>query len=623
MHSHNHCCSSYEKENIINYEFILNIIGLIIFTITIISKFNYSINLVLFVISYLLIGFKIIRNAIKSIFNGEMFDENFLMVLATIGAFFIGEYIEGIVVLIFYKVGEYLQDKAVEKSRERIAATLNLKPEFANVKVGNNINVVNPATLKIGDIIVIKNGEKIPVDGKVIKGMTLLDVSMLTGESIPKNIKKGDLVISGSINIDSLIEVEVTTEYKNSTIAKIIDLIENADNNKSDSEKFITKFAKIYTPVVILISVLIALIPPLFASIDTFECIRRALIFLVVSCPCALVLSIPLGYFSGIGTCSKKNILVKGSNFLDYLANVKTVVFDKTGTLTKGSFNVTKIVSTSDLNEQEILKYIALCESFSNHPIAKSVINKYDGRLDSNIVKNYHEIAGSGIKAIVESQEVLVGNDKLLDRFKINYNIISETGTILHLVIDKDYKGYVVVADELKEDSKRTIEGLKKLGISNLVMLTGDNNKVATKIASELGIDKVYSELLPPDKVMILNEIKKENTNGKVIFVGDGINDGPVLTVADIGISMQAGSDIAIESADVILMTNETSKIIDAIKISKKTKRIVFQNITFAITVKIIFLMLSSIGLTTMWFAVFADVGVSLIAVLNSLRIMR
>lgn len=619
-----HCsaekCEKQEKK--IDIELILNIIGIIIFGIAIISKLNPNLNLILFLISYLLIGYEIIFNAIKGLFRKNPFDENFLMVAATIGAFGIGEYIEGIAVLIFYRIGEFLQDLALDKSKKRIEKALNLKPELANLKVGHKLEIVDPKILKINDIIVIKTGEKVPVDGVIIKGNATLDVKALTGESLPKSVKVNDQILSGSINMGSLLEVKVLKSFEDSTVSKIIDLIENANNNKSEPEKFITKFAKIYTPIVILIALVIALIPPLLFAADFAEYLRRALIFLVISCPCALVLSIPLGYFAGIGTCGKKGILVKGSNYLDDLININTIIFDKTGTLTQGNFTVTKIVPTKTIKKDELLRYIALCESYSNHPLAKSIISYYSKKLDQKLVVKHEEISGHGIKAEIFEKEILVGNDKLLDKFKINYTKAKESGTIIYLAVDHEYQGYIVVADEIKTSSIKTIQNLKQLGINNLVMLTGDNENIAQDIAKKLKLTAYYAELLPEDKVAILEKIKAAN-QAKVLFVGDGINDSPVLATSDIGVSMGDGSDIAIEAADIVLMTNEPYKIVEAITIAQKTRSIVLQNIIFSISIKVIFLFLSGFGLTTMWLALFADVGVSLIAILNSMRIMK
>lgn len=620
--NHNHCNVSKEEETY-NINLILNIIGIAILIITIILRPTGKAELIMFLVSYVLIGYEIIINGIKNIFKRNPFDENFLMTIATIGAFIIGEYIEGIAVLIFYCIGEYLQNLAINKSRTRIEKALNLKPEYANLKINDDTKIVNPQELNVGDIIILKAGEKVPVDGIIIKGKTSLDVSALSGESMPKDVVKGDKILSGSINLNAAIEVRVSEIFENSTISKIINLIESANNSKSKSEKFITRFAKIYTPIIILIAVIIAIFPTILFSYDFYEYLRRALIFLVVSCPCALVLSIPLGYFSGIGTCGKNGILIKGSNFLDDITNVKTIIFDKTGTLTKGSFNITKIVSKSNMKEDEILKYITLCESYSNHPIAKSILNNYGEELDKTSVQKHEEISGYGIRATILNEEVLAGNYKLLDIYNINYGKANDIGTIIYLVIGNEYKGYVTIADEIKDDSPEAIHKLKEQGINDIIMFTGDSNIIAENIAERLKLTRVYSELLPQDKVKILNEIKHAKENEKVVFVGDGINDSPVLKMSDIGISMGAGSDIAIESSDIVLMTDEPSKIVDLIKIARKTKKIVIQNIIFAISVKVIFLILSGFGYTTMWEAVFADVGVSLLAVLNSSRIMK
>lgn len=614
-------CETEEKEDN-KLELVLNILGIVIFLIPLILKLEGVLGLLLYILSYVLIGHEIILNAFKSLFKKTILDENFLMVIATVGAFFIGQYEEGIAVLLFYKAGEYLQDKAVEKSKKQIKSSIAIKPEYANIKNGEEIKRVNPKKLNVGDVIVVKAGEKIPVDGVIIKGNSSLDMSVLTGESLPREVKVGEEVLSGSININGLLEIEVTKTFENSTISKILDLIENASSRKSSTENFITKFAKVYTPIVVVIAILIAIVPSLFFGEDPSEFLRRALIFLVVSCPCALVLSIPLGYFCGIGKASKHGILIKGSNYLDELSNMDTILFDKTGTLTKGVFTVVERKSINGLRDEEVLEYIALLEGFSNHYIAKSIVKAYGKEVNQARVSNHEEIAGYGIKARIDDKEALAGNSKLLDLNGIKYEVQEKIGTVIYLSLDREYKGYIVLADELKQDSKKAIKELKDLGIKNIVMLTGDNKKPAEKISEELGLDKVYSELLPDNKVSILEEIKNER-QGKIAYVGDGINDSPVLAMADIGISMGKGSDIAIESSDIVLMTDEPSKIAKTIKISKKTKRIVMQNIIFAISVKIIFLVLSGFGETNMWEAVFADVGVSIIAVLNALRIMR
>lgn len=560
---------------------------------------------------------------LNGILKKDMFDENFLMSIATLGAIAIGDYTEGIAVLIFYKIGEFLQDLAVKRSKKSIEKVLDIRSNVANLKVLNEVKVVDPKDVKIGDYIIVKTGEKIPLDGIVEEGKTNLDMSMLNGESIPKSVEIGQEVLSGSINLGSVITVKVTKKFEDSTVSQIIDLLENAVNKKSKTENFITRFAKVYTPIVVLTSVIIAIVSILFFNIEVLESIHRALIFLVISCPCALVVSVPLGFFVGIGKASKLGILVKGSNYLDILSTVNTVVFDKTGTLTKGNFEVNKIVVNSELNEEELLENIALCESLSNHYIAKAILKRYNSTVDKTRIKEHEEITGHGIRAIVDNRECIVGNDKMLSKYNIEFEVAKDYGTIIYLAVENEYKGYIVLADEIKEDSKDCIAGLKKSGIKNNIMLTGDSKIIAENISKELGIDKVYGELLPTDKARILEEIKKEDREVRIAYVGDGINDAPVIAMADVGISMGKGSDIAIETSDIVLMTDEASKIVDAIKIAKKTKRIVIQNIVFALAIKVLFLFLSAIGISTMWEAVFADVGVTLIAVINSLRIFR
>lgn len=614
------CCGhEHEKSNFLEY--ILTLIGVVIFVIAILLK-NDTISFYMYILSYILIGYEIVLNAIKRLFKKDMFDENFIMTIATLGAFFIGEYKEAIAVLLFYKVGEFLQDKAVENSKKKIKGVLDIRAEYANVKRGDKIEKVSPKDVKIGDIIVVKNGEKVAVDGVVIKGSTELDMSSLNGESMPKVVKEKDEILSGSVNVGSVIEIEVTSSFENSTVSQIIDLIENANSKKSKTEKFITRFAKIYTPIVTFLAVAILVILPLVFKIPFSDALTRACTFLVVSCPCALVISVPLGFFVGIGTCSKRGILVKGSNYLDILNKVDVIVFDKTGTLTKGVFNVVDVKTLSDkYTKEQIMEYIAHLEYFSNHYIAKSILNSFDGEINTKRVENYEEIAGYGIKATLDKLDMLCGNHKLMQNEKIDLPKTQTYGTIIYLAIEQEVVGYIVLADEIKEESINIVNNLNKIGKYDVYMLTGDNKKTAENIAVKLNISNVYASLLPKDKASILEEIKK--SHDKVIYVGDGINDSPVLALADVGISMGKGSDIAIETSDVVLMTDSPIRIIDAIKISKKTKKIVTENITFALIVKVLFLIFSSFGILGMWFAVFADVGVALIAILNSLRIFR
>lgn len=615
--------SKIREEKELNFIF-FDIIGIIIFLMAyFLPNIKFNLKIGMYFVSYVLIGFDIFKKAIKHLFKKDMFDENLLMSIATIGALFIGEYIEGIAVLLLYKIGEALQDRAVDKSKEKIKNAIDIRAHYANLIINGNIKKVDPNNLKIGDIVVVKNGEKIPTDGVISKGETRLDTSSLTGESISKSVKKNDEVLSGMINIGSIIEVKVTKEYVDSTASKIIELIENAKEVKSKTENFITKFSKTYTPVVIVIAILIAMsFPPLF-GISFSESLNRALIFLVVSCPCALVISVPLGFFVGMGSCSKNGILVKGSNYLDILSNVDTIAFDKTGTLTKGVFKITKINNKSTMTDEKLVEYIALCESFSNHYIAKSIISSYSKKIDKKRIKNHEEIAGYGIKAEIDDKKVIVGNKSLIEKEGIKIQEEKTVGTIVYLAIDNSYMGNIILSDELKNNVENLTSDLKtKSGIKKNILLTGDKKSVAINIANELKFDEIYSELLPQNKVEIVEKLK-QNTKGKVAFVGDGINDSPVLASADVGISMGNGSDIAIDTSDVVLMTDEPHKLIKCLKISKKTKRVVIENIVFALGVKVIVLLLSALGFATMWEAIFADVGVSLIAIFNSLRIFN
>lgn len=579
----------------------------------------------LFIVAYIVVGGGVLLKAAKNAIRGQMFDENFLMSIATVGALVIGELPEAVGVMLFYQIGEFLQGMAVGKSRKSITALMEIRPDSANLKVGSQIKVVAPEEIGIGDVIVIKPGEKVPLDGVVIEGTSMLDTSALTGESVLREISKGEDILSGFINKNALLTVKVTKEFGESTVSKILDLVENASSKKSKTENFITKFSKYYTPIVVISAMAVAFIPPIFIPGATFsEWLYRGLVFLVVSCPCALVLSIPLSFFSGIGFASKNGILIKGSNYLEALRNVDTVVFDKTGTLTKGVFDVTKI-NAIGISEEELLEYAAFAEANSNHPIAKSILSYYDKELDLNKIENYEEVAAHGIKIKYNNDLILAGNEKLMRSENIFYSPAKEVGTVVYIAVNKIYRGYIVISDQVKEDSANAISKLKSIGIKQVVMLTGDNDKVASSVANELGIDKVYANLLPNEKVDKLEEIYKGRTEKeKVIFVGDGINDAPVLARADVGIAMGGlGSDAAIEAADVVLMTDEPSKISKAIEIASKTNKIVWQNIIFALAVKIIVLILGAGGVATMWEAIFADVGVALIAVLNAMRAMR
>lgn len=594
-------------------------------TAVLLSLNNEWLQIALFIISYIIVGGDVVKRAVKNIFKGQVFDENFLMSIATIGAFFIGEYPEGVAVMLFYQVGELFQSYAVGKSRKSIASLMDIRPDYANVKKGDELVKVDPDEVQIGDIIVIKAGEKIPLDGKVIEGSSMIDTSALTGESVPREVEVGSDILSGCININGVITVEVTKEFGESTVSKILDLVENASSKKSNSEQFITKFARYYTPVVVIIAVFLAIIPPLVIDGATFsDWIYRALAFLVVSCPCALVISIPLSFFGGIGGASKKGVLVKGSNYLEALAETEIVVFDKTGTLTKGVFNVQEI-HPEGVSKEELLELTAHAESYSNHPISLSLKRAYSKEIDNRRISDVEEISGHGVIATVDGKKVMAGNIKLMKMMDIPYFKGELIGTIVHVAVNNKYIGYIVIADEVKEDSAQAIKELKAANIKQTVMLTGDNKSIGSKVAKELGLDKVYAELLPADKVEKLEELfSQKSKKGKLAFVGDGINDAPVLARADIGIAMGGlGSDAAIEAADVVIMTDEPSKIATAMKISKKTLKIAHQNIVFAIGIKIIVLILSAFGITTMWAAIFADVGVTIIAVLNAFRALN
>jgi len=603
------------------------IISAILFVLALVIPFsNEWINNGLFIISYLVVGCEILKKAVRNIFRGKVFDENFLMAVATIGAFAIGEFPEAVAVMLFYQVGELFQSYAVDKSRKSIASLMDIRPDYANIEKDGKVEKVDPDEVKIGDIIIVKTGEKIPLDGVVVEGRSSLDTMALTGESVPRVVKTEDEVLSGCINKDGLLKIRVTKEFGESTVSKILDLVENASSKKSKSENFITKFAKYYTPTVVIIAVLLAFIPPIILKdFNTFSVwLYRALSFLVVSCPCALVISIPLSFFGGIGGASKMGILIKGSNYLEALANTETVVFDKTGTLTEGIFEVQDIYAEG-IEKDELLRIVAHAENYSNHPIAKSVKKAYNKEIDEKIIKNPQELSGKGIWAKIDEKDILVGNEKLMLEEKIDFKKCDEVGTILYVAIDKKYVGYVLIADKIKQDSSKTIRELKAMNIKETVMLTGDKKEVGEYVAKKLNMDKVYTELLPDGKVEKVEELlKQKSEKGKLVFVGDGINDAPVLTISDIGVAMGGlGSDAAIEAADIVIMTDETSKISKAINLSKKTMRIVRENIIFAIFVKIAVLVLTAFGASTMWEAVFADVGVSVIAIINALRMLN
>ena len=601
------------------------IVSLILFLIAMIINFdNELINKCIFIIAYIIVGLEIVRKALRNIFRGKVFDENFLMTVATIGAFGIGEFPEAVAVMLFYQVGELFQSYAVDKSRKSIASLMDIRPDYANIEKDGKVLKVDPDDVNIGDIIIIKPGEKVPLDGTVIEGNTSIDTKALTGESLPREIVPGDEILSGSINISGLIKVKVLKEYGESTVSKILDLVENASSKKSKSENFITKFAQYYTPIVVIIAVLLVVVPVIFFGGEFSDWIYRALSFLVVSCPCALVISIPLSFFGGIGGASKMGILIKGSNYLEAIASTEIIVFDKTGTLTEGIFEVQK-VNAKDIDENDLIETAAYAECYSNHPISLSIKRAYGKQIDKSKIKSTEELSGRGIVAIINGKNVLVGNEKLLNENNIEFEKNNDVGTILYVAIDNKYVGNIVIADKIKEDAKDSIMSLKKSNIKQAVMLTGDRKAVGENVAGILGIDKVYTELLPDGKVEKVEELLKEKSEkGKLAFVGDGINDAPVLALADIGIAMGGlGADSAIEAADIVLMTDEPSKIVDTIRLSKKTMKIVKENIIFAISVKVLVLILSAIGISTMWEAVFADVGVSIIAILNALRVLN
>ena len=604
---------------------VIIIISTILFAIALFVKMNQTLQLVLMLVAYILLGKDTVLKAVKNVEKGDFFDENFLMTIATLGAIIIGEYPEAVAVMLFYEIGELFQSYAINKSRKSIADMMDIKPEYANVIRDNKSQKVDPDEVQIGETIEIKPGERVPLDAIIVKGETTLDTSALTGESVPVEVKEGATILSGCININALILAKVIKEYFDSTVNKVLDLVENAASKKSTSERLITRFAKIYTPIVIGLAVLLAIFPPIISGEYNFRVwIFRALSFLVVSCPCAFVISIPLSFFSGIGAASRAGVLIKGGNYLEALSKVDTVVLDKTGTLTKGVFNVQKvIVIDKNIKEDEFISLVAMAESGSNHPISKSIQKYYNKEIDTNSINSIKEISGKGIEAVINNKKILIGNEKLID--VPNDIIVNDIGTILYVEIENKFTGYIVISDEIKKDAKKAIKGLKDIGIKKSVMLTGDVEKVAKKVGEELGLDEIYSNLLPQDKVSKFEEIiKNKNSKGNVVFVGDGINDAPVLARSDVGIAMGAmGSDAAIEAADVVIMTDEPSKIVTAIKSSKKTMKIAMQNIILAFGVKAIALILSALGIADMWMAVFADTGVTILAVLNSFRALK
>ena len=606
-----------QKSNLI--KIIASAVLLVIFSFI---DFTGYIKLIAFLIPYLIIGFSVLKKAAVNISNGQVFDENFLMTIATVGALCIGEYPEAVFVMLFYQVGSLFESIAVGKSRNSISNLMDIVPEYVNIERKGIIEQADPEDAQIGDIIIIKPGEKIPLDGIILEGASSLNTTALTGESLPNEVNVGDTVLSGCINISGMLKVEVTKEYFDSTISKILELVESASENKSKTEHFITKFARYYTPIVVIAAVILAIVPPIILKENFVDWITRALNFLVVSCPCALVISVPLSYFGGIGCASRNGILVKGSNYLEIVAKANSVVFDKTGTLTKGLFTVVEI-NPINMTQEQLIEIAAKAESFSNHPISDSI--KAAANIDSstNNISDMEELAGFGVKAKIDGKEVLAGNDKLMKEYGLTPTQYNGTGSLVHVAVDGVYEGYIVVSDIIKDDSKTAISTLKNIGIKNTVILSGDKKAAAEKIGNDLGIDTIYSQLLPSEKVSKLEEII-ETSQGVTVFVGDGINDAPSLSRADVGIAMGAmGSDAAIEAADIVLMDDKPSKIPLIIKIAKKTNTIVYQNIIFALGIKLIVLILSAMGMSSMWEAVFADVGVSVIAILNSVRALK
>ena len=604
------------------YRIICSSILLIIAVI--LKNVNNIISIIVFSISYLVIGYDILLKAIKNIKRGRIFDENFLMAVATIGAICINELAEAVTVMLFYQIGELFQDYAVNKSRKSIIELMDIRPDYANVIREDKHIKVNPSLVKVGEIILVKPGEKIPLDGIVVEGTSMLNTLALTGESVPRRVNVNDEVLSGCINNEGILKIKVTKNFNNSTVSKILDLVENASSRKSNSENFITKFAKYYTPTVVIIAVILAIFPPLILNQSFSIWIYRALSFLVVSCPCALVVSIPLSFFAGLGASSQIGVLVKGSNYLEALSNVNVIVCDKTGTLTEGVFEVQEI-SPVDISKDELLKYATYAESFSNHPISLSLKNSYDKKINTKKITDTKEISGKGVYAKIEGKDILVGNEKLMNEYKIKFKKSNFIGTIIYVAIDNKYAGYIGISDKIKDDSYKAIKLFKINNINKIIMLTGDKNEISKNVYNKLKLDGYYSELLPQDKVKIVEDLIKEKSNeDKLLFIGDGINDAPVLALSDIGVAMGGiGSDAAIEAADVVIMTDEPSKIASVINISKKTMKIVKENILFAISVKIIVLILSMLGIVTMWSAVFSDVGVSVLAILNALRILK
>ncbi len=617
-HDHVHSHDEVNRDEIIKL-----IIGGVLFVSPFLFKLQGTSRFLVYLLAYLIVGHKVIIRALRNVFAGVPFDENFLMSIATIAAFGIGEYPEGVAVMLFYQVGEMFQGMAVNRSRNSISALLDIRPDSANLVRGGDIIPVDPETVNIGDYIIVRPGEKIPLDGEVVEGESLLDTSNITGESVPRKVKVGDMAISGVVNIDGLLKVRVNKSFGESTISKILDLVENASSKKAPTENFITKFARYYTPVVVFLAVAIALIPPLLMDGDWSNWIYRASVFLVISCPCALVISIPLGFFGGIGGASKAGILIKGGNYLEALNDIDTLVFDKTGTITKGIFQVNHIIAYEDYSQDEILELAAYGEYYSNHPIGSSIVSFYDREIKKEYISDYKEIPGKGINVKINEEEILLGNADLLEDRSIEFKPVDSIGTVVYITKENKHIGTITVADKIKDNIIEDMKRLKSIGIKETIMLSGDNEETTKKVADIVGIDKAYGNLLPQDKVSIFEDLIK-NRKSKVAFVGDGVNDAPVLARADIGIAMGGlGSDAAIEASDIVIMTDEIGKIGTAVKIANKTKRIVTQNIVFALAVKLIILILGAIGIATMWEAVFADVGVSIIAILNSIRALK
>ncbi|RLG69153.1 MAG: cadmium-translocating P-type ATPase [Methanobacteriota archaeon] len=580
---------------------------------------------IVFLLAYFLSGWRVWSSAGRNMFQGKIFDENFLMVVATIGAILIHELPEAVGVMLFFKVGDFLQDLSVDHSQRSIKSLLEIRPEHANLKIGREIRKVHPGEVNIGETIIVKPGERIPLDGRVLEGDSWVDTSALTGEATPRMVKPGEIVLAGMINKTNVLTIRVTKRFDESSISRILDMVKEATNKKADTEKFITRFAKRYTPIVVLGALLVASVPPLVVGTGFLKWLYRALVLLVISCPCALVISIPLSYFGGIGGASKKGILIKGSNFLDALTHVRTVVFDKTGTLTKGVFKVTRVVPKNGFTKESLLHLAAEAESQSNHPIARSILEAYNKPIEPSVVTRCEEIAGQGIEAKVRNNTVLVGNDHLLHQRNVGHDVCDVGGTCVHIVVDGVYAGYIVIADELKEDAVQTVQMLREIGVETIVMLTGDNEEAAKRVAQKLCLDYYFAGLLPEEKIAVLEKILGESHGDeRVVFVGDGINDAPVIARADVGVAMGGlGADVAIETADIVIMTDSPSKVVEAIKMGRKTRRIVWENIGLALTVKGSFIVLGVTGLATMWEAVFADVGVTLIAIFNAVRALR